>query len=134
MFRAKRRTVVTVTAVLAVLLAGALAVTFLTQGKGNASDSTVEYQPGHRPLAPDFTATSLTGTTINLSNVSNTTSRRSTTERCTEPMRLAGCLCNQTPLKIWLCADFNSYSYPFDYSLSCCSISLLVYQVKIVSS
>ena len=68
MFRAKRRTVVTVTAVLAVLLAAALAVTFLTQGKGNASDSTVEYQPGHRPLAPDFTATSLTGTTIKLSS------------------------------------------------------------------
>ena len=69
MFRAKRRTVVTVTAVLAVLLAGALAVTFLTQAKGNAaSNGTVEYQPGHRPLAPDFTATSLTGTTIKLSS------------------------------------------------------------------
>jgi len=67
-FRAKRRTVVTVTAVLAVLLAGALAVTFLTQGQGNASDSTIEYQPGHRPLAPDFTATSLTGTAISLSS------------------------------------------------------------------
>jgi peroxiredoxin len=71
-FRAKRRTVVTVTAVLAVLLAGALAVTFLTQGKGNASDGngngTVEYQPGHRPLAPDVSATSLTGTTIKLSS------------------------------------------------------------------
>ena len=71
MFRAKRRTVVTVTAAVAVLLGGALAVTFLTQGKGNASgntDGTVEYQPGHRPLAPDFTATSLTGTTIRLSS------------------------------------------------------------------
>jgi len=71
-FRAKRRTVVTVTAVLAVLLAGALAVTFLTQGKGSASatssDGTVQYQPGHRPLAPDVTATSLTGTTISLSS------------------------------------------------------------------
>jgi len=70
-FRAKRRTVVTVTAVVAVLLAGALAVTFLTQGKGNAagnSDGTVEYQPGHRPLAPDFTATSLSGATISLSS------------------------------------------------------------------
>lgn len=69
MFRAKRRTFVTVTAVLAVLLAGALTVTFLTQGKGNASnDSSVQYQPGHRPLAPDFSATSLTGTTIKLSS------------------------------------------------------------------
>jgi thiol-disulfide isomerase/thioredoxin len=72
-FRAKRRTVVTVTAVLAVLLAGALAVTFLTQGKGKGnatgnSAGTVEYQPGHRPLAPDVTATSLTGATISLSS------------------------------------------------------------------
>jgi peroxiredoxin len=69
-FRAKRRTVVTVTAVLAVLLAGALAVTFLTEGngQGNASQGTVEYQPGHRPLAPDFTATSLTGTAVNMSS------------------------------------------------------------------
>jgi peroxiredoxin len=72
-FKAKRRTVVTATAVVAVLLAGALAVTLATQGKGNASDistsaNTVEYQPGHRPLAPDFTATSLTGTTISLSS------------------------------------------------------------------
>jgi peroxiredoxin len=71
-FRAKRRTVITVTAVLAVLLAGALAVTFLTQGKGSgsatSSDGTVQYQPGHRPLAPDVTATSLTGSTISLSS------------------------------------------------------------------
>jgi peroxiredoxin len=67
-FRAKRRTVVTVTAVVAVLLAGALAVTFLTQGKGNASDGNVEYQAGHRPLAPDVSATSLTGATIKLSS------------------------------------------------------------------
>ena len=68
-FKAKRRTVVTATAVLAVLLAAALAVTFLTQGKGNAaSDNTVVYQPGHRPLAPDFTATSLTGATIKMSS------------------------------------------------------------------
>jgi len=69
-FRAKRRMVVTVSAVVAVLLAGALAVTFLTQGKGNASaaNGAVEYQPGHRPLAPDFSATSLTGSTISLSS------------------------------------------------------------------
>jgi thiol-disulfide isomerase/thioredoxin len=73
-FKAKRRTVVTVTAVLAVLLAGALAVTLLTSGKGNASaavnagDGIVEYQVGHRPLAPDVTGTSLTGTPIKLSS------------------------------------------------------------------
>ena len=74
MFKAKRRTVVTAAAVTAVLLAGALAATLLTQGKGNASDSSkasdgiVEYQAGHRPLAPNVTGTSLTGTTIKLSS------------------------------------------------------------------
>ena len=71
MFRTRRRTVVTVTAVVAVLLAGALAVTLLTQSKSDtasASDNTVEYQAGHRPTAPDFTATSLTGATIKLSS------------------------------------------------------------------
>jgi peroxiredoxin len=67
-FKAKRRTVVTVTAVVAVLLAGALAATLLTQGKGNASDDLVTYQAGQRPLAPDITAKSLTGSTINLSS------------------------------------------------------------------
>jgi thiol-disulfide isomerase/thioredoxin len=70
-FRAKRRTVVTVTAVVAVLLAGALTVTLLTQGNGNASsistaDGIVEYQ--QRPLAPNVTGTSLTGSTIKLSS------------------------------------------------------------------
>jgi thiol-disulfide isomerase/thioredoxin len=49
---------------LAVLLGGALAVTLLTQGNGNASDSMIEYPAGQRPLAPDFTGTSLTGTPI----------------------------------------------------------------------
>ena len=70
MFRAKRRTVVTVTAVVAVLLAGALAVTLLTSGKGSPANATntVEYPAGHRPLAPDFTGTSLTGTPIKLSS------------------------------------------------------------------
>jgi thiol-disulfide isomerase/thioredoxin len=63
-FKAKRGTVITAVTVVAVLLAGALAVTLLTQGKGNASDAAVEYPVGHRPLAPDFTATSLTGTPI----------------------------------------------------------------------
>lgn len=72
MFKAKRRTVVTVTAAAAALLAAALAVTFLTQGKGNAAGdsnpSLVEYPAGHQPLAPDFSGTSLTGTTIKLSS------------------------------------------------------------------
>ena len=68
MFKAKRRTVVTVTAVVAVLLAGALAATLLTQGKGNASDDFVTNQAGQRPLAPDITAKSLTGAAISLSS------------------------------------------------------------------
>jgi thiol-disulfide isomerase/thioredoxin len=72
-FRAKRRTVVTVTAVVAVLLVGALTVTLLTQGKDSASGSTtsdgvVEYQAAQRPLAPNVTGTSLTGSTIKLSS------------------------------------------------------------------
>ena len=75
MFKAKRRTVVTVAAVVAVLLAGALAVT-LTQGSGKASgvtyidgnNSQMVYAVGHRPLAPDITATSLTGTPIRLAS------------------------------------------------------------------
>jgi thiol-disulfide isomerase/thioredoxin len=69
-FKAKRRTVVTVTAVAAVLLAGALTVTLLTSGKGNTASATntVAYPAGHRPLAPDITGTSLTGATIKLSS------------------------------------------------------------------
>jgi thiol-disulfide isomerase/thioredoxin len=67
-FRAKRRTIVTVSAVIAVLLAGALAATLLTQGKGNASPNSIEYQAGHRPLLPDFTGTSLTGDPVKLSS------------------------------------------------------------------
>ena len=75
MVKAKRRTVVTVAAVAAALLAGALAVT-LTEGSGQASGVTYiggnnaqrVYAVGHRPLAPDFTATSLTGTEIRLTS------------------------------------------------------------------
>jgi thiol-disulfide isomerase/thioredoxin len=66
-FRPKGRTVVIATAALGVLLAGALTVTLLTQGKSNASaDGIIEYQ--HRPLAPDVTGKSLTGATIKLSS------------------------------------------------------------------
>jgi thiol-disulfide isomerase/thioredoxin len=68
-FKAKRRTVVTATAVVAVLLGGALAVTLLTSGQGNASDANgiVQYQAGQRPLAPNVTGTSLIGSPIKLS-------------------------------------------------------------------
>jgi peroxiredoxin len=70
-FKTKRRTVVTVTAVVAVLLGTALTVTLVTSGNGDnasASANTVEYQAGHRPLAPDISGTSLTGATIKLSS------------------------------------------------------------------
>ena len=69
MFKAKRRTVVTVTAVAAVLLAGVLAATLLTSGNSDTASASnmVEYPAGHRPLAPDITGTSLTGTAIKLS-------------------------------------------------------------------
>jgi thiol-disulfide isomerase/thioredoxin len=60
--------VVIATAVLAVLLGGGLAFALLSQEKGSASESVVEYQPGHRPLAPDFTAASLSGATIKMSS------------------------------------------------------------------
>jgi thiol-disulfide isomerase/thioredoxin len=47
-------------------------VTLLTSGKGDgsasASDGVVEYQAGQRPLAPNVTGTSLTGSTIKLSS------------------------------------------------------------------
>jgi thiol-disulfide isomerase/thioredoxin len=74
-FKAKRRTVVTLAAVPLALLAGALAVT-LTQGNLKASGVTyvngdtneILYAQGHRALAPDFTGTSLTGTTISLAS------------------------------------------------------------------
>ena len=68
MFRAKRRTVVSVAAVGTVLLAAALAVTFLTQGSGKADAGYVFYPESQRHLVPDFTATSLTGASINFAS------------------------------------------------------------------
>ncbi|HLH85211.1 MAG TPA: TlpA disulfide reductase family protein [Trebonia sp.] len=75
MFKAKRRTAVSVAAVATVLLAAALVIT-LTQGSGQASGVTyidgnnnqMMYAAGHRPLAPDFTGTSLTGAPIRLAS------------------------------------------------------------------
>ena len=70
MFKAKRRTVVTATAVAVVLLGGALAASLLTSGSSSAdpttSDGVTTYAVGHRPLAPDVTGTSLTNTAIRL--------------------------------------------------------------------
>ena len=67
-FKAKRRTVVTTAAGVFVLLVAALVVTVFTQGKGNASGNMVAYPVGQRPAAPDFTASSLTGTPINFAS------------------------------------------------------------------
>ena len=71
MFRAKRRTVVTVTAVVAVLLAGALTVTLLTGSSSSpgkiVDGNTVVYTAGPHLAAPDVTGKSLTGSAIKLS-------------------------------------------------------------------
>jgi thiol-disulfide isomerase/thioredoxin len=70
-FKAKRRTVVTTAAGVVVLLVAALVVTVFTHGNSSsASDDAnmVAYPVGHRPAAPDFTGTSLTGTAINFAS------------------------------------------------------------------
>ena len=73
MFRAKRRVVVLATTVLA---GAALTVVLLTGwasgGSSGVTDvagstSAVLYSTGHRPLAPDFTATTLTGSRLSFS-------------------------------------------------------------------
>jgi thiol-disulfide isomerase/thioredoxin len=74
-FKAKRRTVVTVTAAVVVLAAVALTVT-LSGGSGQASDrhyvggstSAWLYDSGHRPAAPAFSGTTLTGTALKSSS------------------------------------------------------------------
>lgn len=73
LFRGRHRTAATVTAAVVVLLGGALTVSHFAAGSGGTTGrvvngSTVEYAKGHRPLAPDITATSLTGTTIKMSS------------------------------------------------------------------
>jgi thiol-disulfide isomerase/thioredoxin len=70
-FKAKRRTVVTTAAGVVVLLVAALVVTVFTHGNSSSAsddDNMVAYSVGHRPAAPDFTGTSLTGTTINFAS------------------------------------------------------------------
>jgi peroxiredoxin len=70
--RVRRPTIVTVAAAAVVLAGGALAVNHFAAGSstsaGVVNGNTVEYAAGHRPLVPDFTATSLTGTPIKLSS------------------------------------------------------------------
>jgi peroxiredoxin len=69
-----RRTIVlTATALAGVLLAVALVAAFAGGGNSGVTDidgnaSAVVYATGHRPLAPDFTATTLTGSTLSFSS------------------------------------------------------------------
>ncbi len=71
--RARRRTVVLAAAVLAgVLLAVVLLAGWGGRGNSGVTDvdgnaSAVIYQAGHRPVAPDFTATTLTGAKLSFS-------------------------------------------------------------------
>jgi peroxiredoxin len=72
LFKARRKPIVIAVAAAVVLLAGALAVTLLTGNSSGSNETvngnTVAYQAGHRPAAPEFTATTLTGKTIRLSS------------------------------------------------------------------
>ena len=74
MFKAKRRVVVLVAAVLAgAALAVVLLAGWATGGNSGVTDvagstSAVLYSAGHRPLAPDFTATTLTGSPLSFSS------------------------------------------------------------------
>ena len=74
MFRAKRRTVVLAAAVgTGVLLVVVLVVGWASGGSSNVSyvdgsDSAVVYAAGHRPVAPDFTGTTLTGSPLSFSS------------------------------------------------------------------
>jgi thiol-disulfide isomerase/thioredoxin len=76
-FRAKRRAVVVAAAVLAGVLITVVFVTGWTDsgGGGNSgvsyvggNTSAVLYAPGHRPLAPEFTGTTLTGSRLRFSS------------------------------------------------------------------
>ena len=74
MFKAKRRLVVlAATALAGVALAVVLLTGWATSGNSGVTDvagstSAVLYQAGHRPLAPDFIATTLTGARLNFSS------------------------------------------------------------------
>ena len=74
MFKAKRRVVALAATVLAgVALAVVLLTGWATGGNNGVTDvagstSAVLYSAGHRPLAPDFTATTLTGSRLSFSS------------------------------------------------------------------
>ena len=74
MFKAKRRLVVlAATALAGVALAVVLLTGWATSGNSGVTDvagstSAVLYQAGHRPLEPDFIATTLTGARLNFSS------------------------------------------------------------------
>ena len=74
MFRPKRRVVVLAAAVsTGVLLAVVLLAGWATSGPRNVTDvggnpNAVLYAAGHRPLAPEFTATTLTGSRLSFSS------------------------------------------------------------------
>jgi peroxiredoxin len=73
-FRTKRRAVVLVAAVITgALLVVVLVAGWATSGKRNVTDvggnpNAVLYTAGHRPLAPDFTGTTLTGSRLSFSS------------------------------------------------------------------
>ena len=74
MFKAKRRLVVlAATALAGVALAVVLLTGWATSGNSGVTDvagstSAVLYSAGHRPMAPDFTATTLTGSRLSFSS------------------------------------------------------------------
>ena len=74
MFRTKRRAVVLVAAVITgALLVVVLVAGWATSGKRDVTDvggnpNAVLYTAGHRPLAPDFTGTTLTGSRLSFSS------------------------------------------------------------------
>src|SRR6202012_5121296 len=70
--RARRRTALITAAAVAALIAGTLTVSHFTTGSATrgrtVSANPVESAAGHRPLVPDFTASSLTGTPVKLTS------------------------------------------------------------------
>jgi thiol-disulfide isomerase/thioredoxin len=76
-FRASRRMIIVAAAVLAGVLITVVSVTAWTSSGGGAnsgtsyvggSTSAVLYAPGHRPLAPEFAGTTLTGSRLSFSS------------------------------------------------------------------